>query len=55
VTNCQRLRRYREQVRETQADRDPEFPLRQRAGLNKQATLHRLPIPRHKALVPIQQ
>jgi hypothetical protein len=28
-----------------------DYPLRQRDGLDKQATLHRLPIPRHRALV----
>jgi len=54
VTNAQRLKVYHHKRRESHADRDPEFPLRQRAGLDKQANLYRLPIPRHKALVPVQ-
>jgi hypothetical protein len=35
-TNEQRLHRYRHNLRETRADRCPEFPLRQRFGLGLQ-------------------
>jgi hypothetical protein len=54
MTNARRLKLYEHQRRETHADRGEEFLLRQRRGLNLQANIHRLPVPRHKALVPIK-
>lgn len=55
---CQRTQLYRQRARETHAERDPEHALRQRAGLDRQARMHLLPLPGrsipilpHKALV----
>lgn len=52
---------YRAQIRDLGLDRDPEHALRARAGVRAQAALSRrplvidrLPVPRHRALVPIE-
>jgi len=51
---------YRAQIRDLGLDRDPEHALRARAGIRAQVALSRrpmvidrLPVPRHRALVPV--
>lgn len=44
---------YRLRVRQCGLDRDPEHALRVRHGLIRQASLHCLPVPRHRALVVV--
>ena len=48
-----RRKHYGDKVKDYGLTRDPEHHLRAKHGMKRQAEIHRLPIPRHRALVVV--